>query len=67
MAHITVQIGPCCTIPFGLFMPHELSGLWQPPVRALADPEESRFRGIRRRALRRSRRLRSSHSRTQAK
>ena len=32
MSHITVQIGPCCTVPFGDAIPDDLASDWDLPV-----------------------------------
>ena len=64
MAHITVQIRPCCTVPFGSLPLDELSDGWQPPVRArvLYDPREDDSCGTGRRSDQRDRRFRATGS-----
>lgn len=69
MAHITVQLGPCCTAPFGSVVPTEPSSMWQPPVRARTrhHAKESGPSSADRSAVRRSGRLRIARSRASAK
>ena len=55
MSHITVQLGPCCTLPFSSGDPSDPFGVWEPPTRIIpTDLKEAPH--LRERALRRQRR-----------
>ena len=35
MPHITVQLGPCCTVPFSSGIPSDPLGAWEAPTRII--------------------------------
>ena len=55
MPHITVQLGPCCTLPFSSGVPSDPFGAWEAPNRIIpAGTNEAAY--LRERALQRQRR-----------
>lgn len=67
MAHITVQIGPCCTIPFGVLLPEDPVEMPQPVACSPRVPDAAVPRWTERSAIRRTRTVRVLRSRTRAK
>ena len=55
MPHITVQLDPCCALPFSNGIPSDPFGVWEAPTRIIpTDTREAAY--LRERALRRQRR-----------
>ena len=52
MPHITVQLGPCCTVPFSSGIPSDPLGAWEAPTRIIpTETNETAY--LRERALKR--------------